>query len=79
MTAKFILAIRDALLSGVDTRVLESLYDEFVMLLFSKDVALTNKAAYHNTLVYTREELLNLREVSEKKCNRLPGKNPPVN
>ena len=67
MTAKFILAIRDALLSGADTRVLENLYDEFVMLLFSENVALTDKTACHNTLTYTREELLSPREISKKK------------
>jgi len=40
------------------------LYDEFVMLLFSENAALTDKAAYRNVLVYTRTELASLTEVS---------------
>ena len=54
---------------AIDTNVLKKCYDEFVMLLFSLSAAFSGKAAFHNTLEYTRVELTSLtEEVSEKKC-----------
>jgi hypothetical protein len=70
VTTKFFLLLKEASQKGnaVDTHVLENCYEEFVMLLFSLSAALTSKAAFHNTLDYTRVELTSFtEEVSKKK------------
>ncbi|GHU57470.1 hypothetical protein FACS189411_11160 [Bacteroidia bacterium] len=53
---------------GVDARVLQNGYDEFVMLVFSEGASSTGRAAFRNTLAYTRVELKSLSEVSGEKC-----------
>jgi hypothetical protein len=45
-----------------DAQVFENEYERFVMLLFSEGAASTDRAAYYNTLVYTRAELAGLTE-----------------
>jgi hypothetical protein len=76
LETKLFLTLQDASQKGIDTdaKTLENSYDEFVMRLFSEGAASTNRAAYHNTLVYTRAELAGLAGVSEKKCNNLFAK-----
>jgi hypothetical protein len=70
---KLFLALQEASQKGVDidAQTLENSYDEFVMLVFHESTASTDRAAYHNTLVYTRVELKSLTEVSGKKCSNL--------
>ena len=67
---KFFLALQESSQKGIeiDTQVLESGYDEFVMLLFSDTALSSGRAAYRNSLVYTRAELAGLTGVSGKKC-----------
>ena len=70
-TTKFFIALHDITQKdiSIDAQVLKKCYDEFVMLLFSQSAAFSGKAAFHNTLEYTRVELTSLtEEVSEKKC-----------
>jgi len=74
ISTKFFLALQETSQTGitVSTHVLRNCFDEFVMLLFSQSAALTCKAAFLNSLDYTRVELMTLTdEVSEKKCNNL--------
>jgi hypothetical protein len=47
---------------------LEDEYEKFACHLFAESVACTDKAVYHNALVYTHVELANLTGVSGKKC-----------
>ena len=71
VTTKFFLAIQEASQTGIaiDTHVLKKCYDEFVIILYSQSAAFSGKAAFHNTLEYTRVELISLtEEVSGKKC-----------
>jgi hypothetical protein len=62
------LALQDASQKGIDrdAKVLKNGYDEFVESVFHGRTAFTDKAAYHDALVYTRVELATLPEVSEK-------------
>jgi hypothetical protein len=73
ISTKFFLSLQDASQKGIDinTQVLKTGYDEFVMLLFSEGAASTDRIAYHNLLVYNRVELASLTGVSGKKCVRL--------
>ena len=74
ISTKFVLTLQETSQTGiaVDAHVLGNCYDEFVTILFSQSAANTNKAAFLNTLDYTRVELLSLtEEVSEKKCDGL--------
>jgi hypothetical protein len=76
ISTKFFLSLQESSQKGidVDTKVLANEYDKFVLLLFSESAASTDRVAYHNMLVYTRVELVNLTGVSGKKCVRLPEK-----
>lgn len=73
ISTKLFLALQEASQKGadIDAQVLENSYDEFVMLLFSESTASTDRAAYHNALVYTRIELTVLTEISEKKKRQI--------
>jgi hypothetical protein len=42
--------------ADADVQVLENEYDEFVLFIFHENAVAPDKAAYHNTLVYTRAE-----------------------
>jgi hypothetical protein len=70
---KLFLALQDASQKGIDrdAKVLKNGYEEFVESVFQSRTAFTDKAAYHDTLVYTRVELATLPEVSGKKCGGL--------
>jgi len=70
---KFFLALQEASQKGfdLDSQVLQKVYDEFVLLLFSGSAAFTDKAAYRNVLVYTRVELAGLTKGTGKKCDNL--------
>jgi hypothetical protein len=70
---KLFLSLQEASQKNVDMdiQVLENQFEDFVMLLFSGYAALTDKAAYHNMLMYTRVELSSLTEVSGKKYETL--------
>jgi hypothetical protein len=67
--AKFFRALQEMLQRDVETdiRLLENRYNRFVKFLFSDCAASTDKAAFHDSLVYTLVELSGLTEVSEKK------------
>jgi hypothetical protein len=71
---KFFRSMQEASQKGVDidAQVLKNGYDEFVILLFSKNATSINRVAHHDRLVYTRVELESLTGVSGKKCIRLP-------
>jgi hypothetical protein len=73
ISMKFFLALQDASQKGInkDAKVLKNGYDEFVESIFRGRTAFTDKAAYHDALVYTRVELATLPEVSGKKCGGL--------
>jgi hypothetical protein len=73
ISTKFFLALQEASQKGIDKNagVLKNGYDEFVESVFRGRTAFTDKAAYHDALVYTRVELATLPEVSEKKCGGL--------
>ena len=75
MTTKFILAIKDVSSSDVDIKVLKNGYDEFATLLLEGKETFDNSLAYHNSLVYTRLELLELASGVEKKSRRIFEKN----
>jgi hypothetical protein len=70
---KLFLALQDASQKGIDrdAKVLKNGYDEFVESVFRSRTAFSDKAAYHDALVYTRVELATLPEVSGKKCGGL--------
>jgi hypothetical protein len=51
-----------------DAKLLENGYDRFAMLLLSEGAAATDRAAYRDTLVYTRTELSSLTGIPKKKC-----------
>jgi hypothetical protein len=55
---KFFLALQEASQKGIDieAQVLENEYDEFVLFIFHENAVAPDKAAYHNTLVYTCAE-----------------------
>jgi len=74
---KFFLALQEASQKGfdLDSQVLQKVYDEFVLLLFSGSAAFTDKAAYRNALVHTRVELAGLIKGAGKKCSNLCTKN----
>jgi len=77
ISSNFFRVLSEASQTGIaiDTHVLKKCYDEFVMLLFTQSAAFSGKAAFHNTLEYTRVELASLtEEVSEKKCTRFTQK-----
>ena len=73
---KFFLTLQEASQKGVnkDAEALKSRYDEFAIFLFSESTVFTDKAAYHNTLVYTRIELANLTRGLGKKYDNLSKK-----
>jgi hypothetical protein len=73
ISTKLFLALQDALQKGIDrdAKVLKNGYDKFVESVFQSRTAFTDKAAYHDVLVYTRVELTTLPEVSGKKCGGL--------
>jgi hypothetical protein len=68
ISTKLFLALQEASQKGIDrdAKVLKNGYDEFVMSIFQGRTAFTDKAAYHDVLVYTRVELATLSEVSGK-------------
>jgi hypothetical protein len=66
---KFFLSITEN--SDVQLPILKYEYDQFARLLLAGYAAFTDKAAYHNTLVYTRVELSSLTQVLGKKCSNL--------
>ncbi|GHU83262.1 hypothetical protein FACS189415_5220 [Bacteroidia bacterium] len=70
LSTKLFLLLQEASQEGidVDAQVLQNGYDEFALLVFSEDAASTGRAAFRNTLAYTRVELKSLSEVSGKKC-----------
>jgi len=76
ISTKFFRTLRESSQTGIDkdAKVLQNEYDDFVMLLFSQNAVLTDKAAYRNALVYTRVELSALTGVSGKKCGDLSQK-----
>jgi hypothetical protein len=69
ISTKFFLTLQEASQKGIeaDVEVLENGYDEFALFLFSECIALNNKTAHYNALVYTRTELSALAGVSGKK------------
>jgi hypothetical protein len=73
---KFFLALQEASQKGfdLDSQVLQNRYNKFVLLLFSESAAFTDKAAYHNALVYTRVELAGLTRGAGKKYRNLSRK-----
>ena len=76
ISTKFFLTMQKASQKGVgvDINVLENSYEEFVRLLFQEGATSTDKAAHHNTLIYTRVELSSLIPVSGKKCGNFSSK-----
>ena len=70
---KLFLALQEASQKSIDldNHALQKWYDEFVLLLFSRSAAFTDKAAYRNVLVYTRVELAGLTKGTGKKCDNL--------
>jgi hypothetical protein len=73
ISTKLFLALQDASQKGIgkDAKVLKNDYDEFVEFVFRGRTAFTDKATYHDALVYTCVELATLPEVSGKKCGGL--------
>jgi hypothetical protein len=73
ISTKLFLTLRDASQKGIDrdAKILQNDYDEFVMFVFQGKTAFTDKAAYHDALVYTRVELDTLPDVSGKKYGSL--------
>jgi hypothetical protein len=73
ISTKLFLALQEASQNGIDkdAKVLQNGYDEFVESVFQGRTAFTDKAAYHDALVYTHVELATLSEVSGKKCGCL--------
>jgi len=67
MKTSFIRSIENApsVNSGEDA-YLKNKYDKFISFVFSGENTFSNKAAYYNTLVYTRTELSGLREAAKK-------------
>ena len=70
ISTDFILLIQN-ITSDIEVHELKKVYDEFAIFLFSENTDSTDKAAYHNALVYTRAELVSLTKVSGKKCSNL--------
>lgn len=66
MTTKFILLIQDVFLD-VDTQILGKEYEEFAQFLLSEKNNFLNKEDYHNALVYTRTELVDIAKKKTKK------------
>jgi hypothetical protein len=73
ITTKFVLALKDAFQKGndVNTQVMEKEYDKFTILLLTDTTLSLDRVAYRNSLIYTREELTGLVEVSGKKYDNL--------
>jgi hypothetical protein len=73
ISTKFFLALQDASQKDIDksVQILQNGYDEFAMSVFQGRAAFTEKATYHNALVYTRVELETLPEVLGKKYGSL--------
>ncbi|MDR2680105.1 MAG: hypothetical protein LBC47_04765 [Tannerella sp.] len=73
ISTKLSLALQGSSQKGIDrdAKVLKSGYDEFVESVFQGRTSFTDKAAYHDALVYTRVELATLPEVLGKKCGGL--------
>jgi hypothetical protein len=73
ISTKLFLALQEASQKGIDmdAKVLRNSYDEFVESVFQGRTAFTDKAAYHDALVYTCVELATLPEVSGKKYGSL--------
>ncbi|MDR1221253.1 MAG: hypothetical protein LBL07_00015 [Tannerella sp.] len=72
-STRFFCLLQDASQKGInmDAKVLQNGYDEFVVSVFQGKTAFTDKAAYHDALVYTRVELATLPDVSGKKYGSL--------
>ena len=72
ISTKFFRLLQEASQTGIDieAEVLKTGYEDFVMLLFSKNSVSTDRADYHNTLTYTRVEFSRFK-VSEKKYSCL--------
>ena len=72
VSTKFVCALQKASQAGVDidAQVLADDYDEFADIVLS----FTDGVAFHNTLSYTRAELVGLTLVSEKKRGYMPAK-----
>ncbi|GAB6121507.1 hypothetical protein [Dysgonomonas termitidis] len=68
ITTKFFCTLQEASRKDIDidTRTLESSYNEFAGLLFTQSTASTDKTVYRNTLAYTRAEFAGLTGVSGK-------------
>jgi hypothetical protein len=72
ITTKLILILKEASQTGVDldVRVMDKEYDKFAVFLLTDTTLSSNKAAYRNSLIYTRAELAGMTKVSEKKMRQ---------
>jgi hypothetical protein len=68
---KFFLSLKES--KNIQISSLNYEYDEFVRILFAGNTAM-DKVEYHNALVYTGIELVNLIWVSKKKYNKVSSK-----
>jgi hypothetical protein len=68
---KFFLSLKES--KNIQASSLNYEYDEFARILFAGNVAM-GKVEYHNALVYTGMELVNLIGVSRKKYNKVSSK-----
>ena len=73
ISTKLFLALQDASQKGIDkdAKVLRNGYDEFAISVFQGRTVFTDKAAYHDALVYSRVELTTLPEIAGKKYGSL--------
>jgi hypothetical protein len=73
ISTKLFLALQEVSQKGIDkdAKVLKHDYDEFVIFVFQSKTTFTDKAAYHDALVYTRVELATLPDVSGEKYGSL--------
>ena len=67
----FFLTLQDISQNGtiVDSRLLKSIYDEFVVLILSESTKFQNHVAYRNALVYTVSELTVIGKEFQKKSH----------
>ena len=70
LTSKFILAIKEISTLDVSAQ-LPNLYEEFIIQVFEQSVIKENRESNLNNLVYTKFELITLKELSGKKYNSL--------
>ena len=70
ISTKFLRTLREASQTGIDKDidVMQNEYDDFANSVFSEGSAKTDKNAYRNALVYTREEISGVTVVAGKKC-----------